>query len=367
MKAFQLKIVIKNSKPPIWRRVIVPAGITFSQLSIILNQVMGWCGYHLFEFEFYHLELRLIEGAEEFAGGGCDPYDYLEASEVYIREYLEENEWFTYTYDLGDDWQHRVTIEKIIEDYEYEYPQVLKFKGDCPVEDCGGIYGYYECLDVISDKNHPEYKERLAWMKSQGYPCEYDMKFINQELKEKYFYKWGKGEKRPQNEIYEDIFSGTYGLNAAKRDKNKNVERIQSGKHKMEDSLQRMADLIQAYSNWQTDMRPNSLKDIISDYTKEDIVEIAKEKGVKGISGCNKDKLLDKLVDFMLQPDVMEKYFLYQHDSEIEAFEKLTASKTAYDDASMNLLEKLYQACYVGMLTDGRFMVHPMLRRNTKI
>lgn len=46
MKAFQLKIAIKNSKPPIWRRVIVPAGITFSQLSLILNEVMGWSGYH---------------------------------------------------------------------------------------------------------------------------------------------------------------------------------------------------------------------------------------------------------------------------------------------------------------------------------
>lgn len=52
MKAFQLKIVIKNSKPPIWRRLIVPAGITFSQLSMILNKAMGWCGDHLFEFDF---------------------------------------------------------------------------------------------------------------------------------------------------------------------------------------------------------------------------------------------------------------------------------------------------------------------------
>ena len=103
MKAFQLKIVIKNSKPPIWRRVIVPAGITFSQLSMILNEFMGWSGYHSFEVEFYHLELRIIEDADEFMDIGYGPYDYLEASTTYIREYLEENDWFTYTYDLGDD------------------------------------------------------------------------------------------------------------------------------------------------------------------------------------------------------------------------------------------------------------------------
>lgn len=61
MKAYQLKILIKNSKPPIWRRCIVPAGITFSQLSFILDNVMGWSGYHLSKFEFYHLELDRIK------------------------------------------------------------------------------------------------------------------------------------------------------------------------------------------------------------------------------------------------------------------------------------------------------------------
>ena len=46
MKAYQFRIEIKNSKPPIWRRCIVPAGITFSQLSVVLDMVMGWSGYH---------------------------------------------------------------------------------------------------------------------------------------------------------------------------------------------------------------------------------------------------------------------------------------------------------------------------------
>lgn len=69
-------------------------------------------------------------------------FDTIEASKTYIREYLEDNDWFTYTYDMGDDWQHRVTIEKIIDDYENDYPMVIKYKGNCPLEDCGGIYGY---------------------------------------------------------------------------------------------------------------------------------------------------------------------------------------------------------------------------------
>ena len=121
MKAFQLKVTIKNSKPPIWRRIIVPAGITFSQLSIILNKTMEWSGYHLFEFNFYKLGLSILEDLEEY---GYMQNDCADASKTYIREYLEENEKFTYIYDFGDDWRHLVVVEKVIEDYEYNYPMV---------------------------------------------------------------------------------------------------------------------------------------------------------------------------------------------------------------------------------------------------
>lgn len=358
MKAFQLKIAIKNSKPPIWRRVIVPAGITFSQLSMILNEVMGWSGYHLFEVEFYHLELRIIENADEYMDIGYGPYDYLEASTTYIREYLEENDWFTYTYDLGDDWQHRVTIEKIFDDYDYNYPQVLKFKGNCPPEDCGGIYGYYEYLDIISDKDHPEYEERLAWMEMQGYPCEYDMEGVNARLHEQFFYKWGKGEKRLQGVIYEEFFDGKYGLNASKRDKNKNLHIIKSGKHKMEDSFQMMADFLKQASKMENQMmRGTTLKDIFGDYEKEDLVDIAKEKGIKGISGCNKNKLIEKIVDFMLDPKVVRRYFLCFEDGELRELEKAAAAGTLYEPEDGRTIMRAYETAYIGMLPDGKIMV----------
>ena len=147
----------------------------------------------------------------------------MEASDTFMREFLEENDWFTYTYDLGDDWQHRVTVEKVLEDYAYDYPQVIKYKGDCPIEDCGGIVGYYESMEIISNPKHPEYEEQLSWMKSQGYPNEYDMGQVNKDLKQQFFYRWGKGEKRCQEDIYEELFAGTFGLHAAYKDKNKHV------------------------------------------------------------------------------------------------------------------------------------------------
>ena len=52
MKAYQLKITLKDIKPPIWRRFIVPAGLSFSQLTLVIHKVMGWSGYHLSEYTF---------------------------------------------------------------------------------------------------------------------------------------------------------------------------------------------------------------------------------------------------------------------------------------------------------------------------
>lgn len=356
MKAFQLKIVIKNSKPPIWRRVIVPAGITFSQLSMILNEVMGWCGYHMFEFEFYHLELRIMEGVEDYLQDYY--FDYQEASETYIREYLEENDWFTYVYDLGDDWSHRVTVEKIIDNYEHDYPQVLKYKGNCPIEDCGGIDGYYECLDIISDENHSEYAERLAWMKSQGYSHEYDMEYINEELKTRYFYKWGKGEKRIQEELYMEQFSGVCGLNATKRDKNKKNNVHTSKKHNMENSLQMFADVFKASCNSLDVLEPQfgitTLKDIFDDYTKDEILEIAKEKGIKGVSAFNKEQLIAKVTEYMLKPDVLKSYFVCLQDEEIGIFETAMRDGVMYTPGIDKWISKLYCSSYVGVLSDGR-------------
>ena len=87
MKAYQLKIQIQDSHPPIWRRLIVPSGLSFSQLSILLNEAMGWCGYHLSSFEFFHQKIRIEEEVDEFDDWGWNEYELLEAGETLIDEF----------------------------------------------------------------------------------------------------------------------------------------------------------------------------------------------------------------------------------------------------------------------------------------
>lgn len=354
MKAYQLKIAIKNSKPPIWRRVIIPEGITFSQLSMILNKAMGWRGYHFFEFEFYHLELRLVEKPED--SPNMTSFDYLDASKTFINEYLEENDWFTYTYDLENNWKHRVTVEQILTNYESDYPQVIKYKGDCPLEDSGGIYEYYNLLESLKDKNAPDYEDKRNWMKMQGYPNLFDLQAVNKELKEVFFYKWGKGEQRLQHFIYEEFLDGTFGLNAKKKAKNKQVDIIRSPKHQMEDSLSKFLEHFKhSFSNLQNTF-DSTLKDVFYDFTKSDIYDIASRKGLKNISKCNKDALIDRLVAFMLQKEEMERYFLCLEDNELSAFETACKANSS-ENLEPLLFQKLYESCYVGMLSNGTYII----------
>src|SRR5689334_7501208 len=47
---YQLKVTLKGSKPPIWRRIQVPGDTNLAQLHEILQIVMGWTDSHLHQF-----------------------------------------------------------------------------------------------------------------------------------------------------------------------------------------------------------------------------------------------------------------------------------------------------------------------------
>jgi hypothetical protein len=47
---YQIKVTLKGSKPPIWRRMQVASETTLAQLHHILQCVMGWEGSHLHQF-----------------------------------------------------------------------------------------------------------------------------------------------------------------------------------------------------------------------------------------------------------------------------------------------------------------------------
>ncbi len=175
----QLKIVLKDTKPPIWRRILVHKNTTFFDLHNIIQIVMGWENYHLYEFNF--LNYRISEIDEEF---GFDD-DIIDSFKITIGEIIsKEKQTFQYDYDFGDGWEHKITFEKFlnIEDNK-QYPICTAGKLNCPPEDCGGTWGYYELLNILKDKNHPERKERIEWLGEDYNPEHFDIEEINQTLK----------------------------------------------------------------------------------------------------------------------------------------------------------------------------------------
>lgn len=90
MKAYQLKILLKNSKPPMWRRCRIPAGITFSQLALILEHITESGACADYEYEFYQAGIQVREWQGETGRAVSFRYDCLCASDTFIDGLAEK-------------------------------------------------------------------------------------------------------------------------------------------------------------------------------------------------------------------------------------------------------------------------------------
>lgn len=175
----QLKITLQRTKPPIWRRVLVDKTTTFEKLHHIIQIVMGWTDSHLYEFDIdgYIIADTNQEFDDDFGN------KIIDASTVTLENIITNTkEKFNYTYDFGDNWEHQIVVEKFLScDTKTKYPICIDGKLNCPPEDCGGIHGFYNLLDIIGNKRHPERKEILEWL--GDYDADYfDKDEINQGL-----------------------------------------------------------------------------------------------------------------------------------------------------------------------------------------
>ena len=101
---YQIKITLQGIKPPIWRRVLVPADITLARLHFLLQCVMGWEGGHLHMFEVDGQCYGEPEG--EFG-------EVVNEARVKLSKVLcAEKERTIYEYDFGDSWRHKIVLEK---------------------------------------------------------------------------------------------------------------------------------------------------------------------------------------------------------------------------------------------------------------
>ncbi|MDI6721141.1 MAG: DUF1186 domain-containing protein [Candidatus Aenigmarchaeota archaeon] len=188
-KTLQLKITLEGIKPLIWRRFLVSDSITFRHLHEIIQSVMGWEDCHLYRFD---IDGMLIERDDEglFADSVWTFFAprtaSKPASKIKLNEFLtRESQRVYYMYDFGDSWRHIIVLEKILEKHDYkQLPVCIGGEMACPPEDCGGIYGYEELLEIRKDENHPRYREMIVeWLGEDFEPDHFDAEEVNEELR----------------------------------------------------------------------------------------------------------------------------------------------------------------------------------------
>ncbi len=179
-EVYQLKITLRDVRPPVWRRVLVTDATTLHQLHWIVQAAMGWTNSHLHQFiidEEYYSEPMLE----------VDDWGPEVKNEKRVRLSalgLEPKRKFTYEYDFGDSWRHEILVEKVLAlEAVGRYPQCVAGKRACPPEDCGGVWGYERFLEVIKDEDDPEHEEMLEWAGGSFDPEAFNLEEVNQELK----------------------------------------------------------------------------------------------------------------------------------------------------------------------------------------
>ena len=178
-QVFQFKITLKGIKPPIWRRIQVPETYTFWDLHVAIQDAMGWDDYHLHEFEL----VNPLTGLKQSIGSPDEEFDrevFPELKQKLVDSFSMENRSAVYTYDFGDNWEHKIQLEKILPREEgVTYPICIKGKRACPPEDCGGIWGYAELLEILGNPNHEEYEEMLEWLGGEFDPEKFNVEEIS--------------------------------------------------------------------------------------------------------------------------------------------------------------------------------------------
>ena len=331
---YQLKITIRGSKPPIWRRVIVPEHIAFCDLDDIIEKIFGWTHSHLYEFYIKDWGMRIT---------GAPIMEEEDNAEECIDSWMKEGSEILYTYDFGDNWEHLIKIEKIVE-YEHRYPTVLKSKGPNMIEDCGGLWGFYGCEDEAEP---------------------FDLKAVNAE-----FESWVLPIAEPIEELM-----GFCDEDDGKIDEFEDVDFDRFMKFAIENGIDSEEKLWQVMENKfgefmagveeeEQNIRDSFgkqalLANVYEQYTKENLVEIAKLHKLFGYSKYNKQRLIEWLVKNVLEEQHMLNLLLNASKDELELFESAIEEDGIF--VSENLIaESLLLSSYGGFIPSHNFYNVPM-------
>ncbi len=187
---YQLKLQLQDFTPSHYRTILISPDETFFELHCRIQDLFGWMDGHLWNFLFlnskwgeisYEIE-KLMRTRKEnpFFGKGSALY---EASEKQISHFFEQYDSITYTYDFWDNWEIKITREKMMETMDI-LPKYLRWKWGILPEDIGGTWWLQDYYEYYEQKKAPEdweYSEEFACSFESMEPTEEEIENASQE------------------------------------------------------------------------------------------------------------------------------------------------------------------------------------------
>lgn len=178
---FTLKLELVGSKPKIWREIKINSELYFSDLHDIIQVLMDWENCHVHDFTIDSRACVIMKGYDEVFH---DCAVYIE-NDTRLEDLLwQKKQSIIYNYDFGDNWEVKITVEKI-EPKQPDDCNVVCLKGarHGTPDDCGGIPGYEHLIEIAKDKTHPEYEDMIVgWLGEDFDPEYFDLTESNKKL-----------------------------------------------------------------------------------------------------------------------------------------------------------------------------------------
>ena len=183
---YRLKVTLRGSKPPIWRRLQVSAGMTLNSLDQVLQIVMGWQQLYAYEFDdgLFWYGQDFTDDFGEFVPGGEDDTKTRLCDVI-----AAEKDRFRYNYRLDPItlegvWQLDIQLEQILPGSdELRIPRCLEGSRAAPPEDhFGGIKDYEGCLLSFRDAKDPRQAEAREILGDDFDPDAFKLEEINGRL-----------------------------------------------------------------------------------------------------------------------------------------------------------------------------------------
>lgn len=175
-KIYQLKVELVESKPLIWRKILVHDQTLLPEFHHILQTTMGWDNAHLHQFSNRNI---IYSPPDEY-----NELPYTDYRKIKLNKLLKHiNDHIVYEYDFGDGWEHEIVLEEVLNKESPQiYPLCIDGKNACPPEDCGGIGGYQNLLTILSNPAHQEYDEWIEWLGGEFDPKVFNIEEVNKML-----------------------------------------------------------------------------------------------------------------------------------------------------------------------------------------